>query len=313
VDADSIDRPFATFCASLPDDLREAAQKLPFRLDLAQRASTPWSETFKHAVTLTAPRLVVETMTDLSPDDVEMATTAHMLSVIEAFGTDRILDGQVAASVPLTRILDHARRHVAILLRSLAGTRGVALAADAHQRTTEAIAAERKILLGGGGVTEDTYHAVSRAKQTVGLPATVALLETGPGGAGRASLAAEALMGVWLGLQLHDDVTDWADDHARGGAWAVSLARHRLGRAGVRGSERRLVHESGVLPDLLQEAVEQFRIASEKAGVLGAHELARWASARADAVAEAAAGEATSPGYVARVQALAPWALEVLS
>jgi hypothetical protein len=41
------------------------------------------------------------------------------------------------------------------------------------------------------------------------------------------------LESIGVGLQLHDDVIDWEEDWARGGAWAVALARGLRGGAAI--------------------------------------------------------------------------------
>jgi hypothetical protein len=140
----------------------------------------------------------------------------------------------------------------------------------------------------------------------------------------RRSLA-RLLDAVWLGLQLHDDVLDWQDDLARGGAWATLLAASSLVPANaplasgrrdaptVPVSVRGLVHASGILVRMLSASARRFRAARRRAAALGAHRLAAWAREREAVTSDLARREAESPGYTQRAHALSAWAKTVLA
>ncbi len=117
----------------------------------------------------------------------------------------------------------------------------------AQRETLAAIAAEQRVFRSGEAVTFDRYLSVSHGKQRVGLPASLALARVAGWDARRTRALARLLDAVALGLQLHDDVLDWEDDLARGGAWATLLAAGASPRRGatVPVSPRRLVHGSG--------------------------------------------------------------------
>src|SRR5687768_15262124 len=50
-----IDSLYTSFCENLPSPLRHIARTLAFRLRLVPEPEIPWSDVFKHAVTLQAP------------------------------------------------------------------------------------------------------------------------------------------------------------------------------------------------------------------------------------------------------------------
>src|SRR4051794_8258470 len=89
-----IDALYAAFCDQLPGDVRSAGETLARDLGLAPRSDIAWSAVFKHEVTLQAPGFFAEAMPEVKRPLVEAAVLAHMLSVIEAFGSDRIADRQ---------------------------------------------------------------------------------------------------------------------------------------------------------------------------------------------------------------------------
>jgi hypothetical protein len=117
---------------------------------------------------------------------------------------------------------------------------------------------------------------------------------------------AGVLDGVTLGLQLHDDVIDWEDDLARGGAWAARLAGASIDDVRV------TVHRSGMLARMLAASARHFRAARRRASLLGARRLGQWAGAREAIVAELARREAASPGFTNRAHALSAWSNTVL-
>ncbi|MFT3769838.1 MAG: hypothetical protein QM820_30765 [Minicystis sp.] len=317
-----IDELYAEFVKTLPEALRNTAEALPFVLQLAPSRDIPWSEVFSHEVTLGAPRFVAEGTPGLPEDAVRAASLAHLLAIIEAFGTDRLLDGQIDPSPELDGVLSHART-----ARDEALARVLALAGNADEDevytradadTADAIRTEHAILRSGEAVPWARYLAVAHGKQRLGLPASLALARAAGWDARRRASLAKLLDAVWVGLQLHDDVIDWESDLSRGGAWAASLAAHVPLRADPRDrktvpvSARRLVFESGALTRMLRQSARYFRAARRRAEALGLHGLAGWARGRELNLDELARREAENPGQTNRAHALSHWAKTVL-
>ena len=302
----SVDDLYAVFVATLPADLVDAASALPVMLRLAPSRDVPWSEVFGHDVTLGAPALVAEAMPGVAPDVVRDASLAHLLAIIEAFGADRVLDGQVDPTPELDRVLSHAR---AARDEALARVPAGAGYAPADAETAAAIRAEHEILRGGEPVSWSRYLAITHAKQRLGLPASLALARAAGWDARRVRTLGRLLDAICVGLQLHDDVIDWETDLVRGGAWAALLSA-RAGTAPA--SARRAVFESGALHHMLQHAARSFRAARRRAEVLHLGQLAAWARGRELDVVELARREAESPGQTNRAHALSQWAKAVL-
>jgi hypothetical protein len=317
-----VDALFAAFVASLPADLADQARGLAVTLGLAPSRAVPWSQVFSHEITLGAPGLVAEAMPRLTAavtmgetpkppaqPAVEDASLAHLLAILEAFATDRIEDGQTPETPGLSALLGRVREARDAALCRVAG--GAATYAVAQQETLAAIAAEQRIFRGGERIDFAGYLSVSHGKQRVGLPASLALARAAAWDERRARVLARLLDAVWLGLQLHDDVVDWEDDLARGGAWATSLAGAGAGQD--RAAVRQQVHASGVLARMLSASARCFRAARRRAGVLGARRLAEWARQRETITSDLARREAESPGYTHRAHALSAWAKTVLA
>jgi len=318
----SIDALYAGFVSTLPQELRALAGSLPHALCLAPMEQATWGDVFNHTVTLEAPRLFASTFSAAGPEQVRSAVLAHALSVIEAFGTDRIADGQVRATRELTLLLVELRRSRNIILEELApGTGEVARAAD--RETNEAILEENAILKRLGAATFEEYARISLAKQAVGFPASVALARAAGAGPLEQEKVRRALAGVWLGLQFEDDAIDWEDDWRRGGgAWAVSLARRRLESVREQSADerptepdlvRRRVHRMGILHSMLRAARHQYRTAWRYARLLQAGPLVRWTEQRITRLDALIPLEKRHAGYVVRAMKLAPWAKEVLT
>jgi hypothetical protein len=311
-----IDALYESFCKSVPAALAETARTLAFKLKLVPSPDIPWSAAFKHPITLGAPALFAEAMPGIDPRTVERAVLAHMLAVVEAFGTDRIADQQIVAEPSLHHLLELIRSARDEALSSIGGEGTSAIARQADRQTVEAIATERRLLVAGEPVSLETYERVSAGKQAVGLPGTVVLAEAAGWGKAQSEAVRSTLMGVWLGLQFQDDVIDWEDDTTRGGAWAVLLAL-RSNRGASAPVEldglRRLVLSSGTLADMLRLALGKFQVARAGAEWLGAGQLAEWLRAREVEALDYCAQENRSPGYVLRLKKLSPWAMEVLS
>lgn len=309
-----VDALFDTFLASLEDEARPAARALAHRLGLAPHPAVPWSEVFAHEVTLGAPSLVAEAFPRAEPARVRQACLAHMLAVIEAFGTDRMIDGQVAADEALLGVLRAARgaRDQALAALGAGGDYGAA-----DRRSWQAMATERGWLATRSAVDQRAYAEVSLGKQAVGFEASLALARSA-GARPRELATLERLLGdVWLGLQHHDDVVDWEDDWANGGAWAVCLALAHTAHDSPPPSDlpgvRSLVLRSGVLLRLLTLARRRFGAAARRARALGARRLARWAAEREGRLSTLCRAEARSAGFAVRQRRLLPFAAAVLS
>lgn len=314
-----IDELYAAFAESLPEHLRPGARALVSTLQLAP-AGVPWSQVFSHGLTLAAPSLLAEAMPEVSRGRVRDATLAHLLGVIEAFGTDRVEDRQILADDLLITLLLEIRRARDRALAAVLGTTPLppSVQLDQVDASLGAIALERNLLLDAVGVTLEQYEEIAAAKQGPGLPASLALATAAGWSARRVATLGRALRAAFMGLQAHDDVVDWEDDWKRGGAWALSLARGvDTFRAPAAGSgltwARGLVFEAGTLATLLQRSAWYFHVASRLFDVLGARQLSAWAEMRSRVVTDLAQNEAKHAGFAVRAHQLAPWARECLA
>ncbi|HEX4336038.1 MAG TPA: hypothetical protein VH062_09010 [Polyangiaceae bacterium] len=308
-----IDALYDAFCSGLPADVRVGARALGHTLGLVPSPEVPWGSVFKNEVTLGAPVLFAEGMVDVGRPLVEKAAFAHMLSVIEAFGSDRIADAQVDDTPELRRLLSLIRATRDDALESVGGPASRALATDADRLTHEAIDGERRLLLSGEATDLDTYQRLSAGKQAVGFPASVALATVAGWTAARLDTLERTLMGVWLGLQHQDDVADWEDDARRGGAWIVAVAGGAPAEERTDATAlRQHVFSSGILARVLDLACERYAEAAAGARMLGARRLAEWADARRAEATAQAEGERKSPGFVDRQRRLNAWRAEVL-
>lgn len=298
----------------LPPDLAGAALRLPELLGLAP-AGVGWGDAFKHDITLGAPSYFEEPAA-APREQLEHAVTAHMLAVIEAFGYDRIADGQVATTRTLERILTEIR----VLRDDVAyqvdrDAPSAFRAADRESR--EAILAEHDILTSVAPVDVETYRERSLGKQAVGFPATLMLFGARGADDPRRLLVEQALRGVWLGLQFRDDVLDWEEDWERGGAWAVCIARKlepaaRLDPGCPVATARALVIESGAMQIMLELSRIHFEKALAAAEKLRAFRLADWARGQESELAELVGAERRHPGYAVRAHRLR-FAMEILT
>ncbi len=315
-----VDELYEVFADGMGEPLADSARGLACSLRLAP-VPVPWSRVFSHEVTLGAPALVAEAMPELRRSVLRDAVLAHLLAVVDAFGTDRIEDEQVEATPELFAVLGRARSERDRAIGRVFGGRVPAesdfRAADAM--TIRAIHGERAIVLSGRPVDIDLYERSSLAKQRAGVIASVALARVAGWDERHCRTVRSTLESISLGLQLADDVVDWEDDLQRGGAWAVCLMR------GVRapsspdaplervGSIRAQVLQSGILGVMLSRACLHMKRARRWASTLGARRLASWAGAEETRLRNLAASEVRSAGYAVRARALAAWANEVLS
>lgn len=228
-----VDELYKAFWRTLPGMLHAEAQGLAHTLGLAPSRDVPWSAVFNNEITLAAPALLAEAMPGVRGSLVQDALLAHVLAVIEAFGTDRIKDAQIRPTWQLEAVLAHARRARDAAIRRVApGVDDPAIDfASADEATLLAIEAERSLLASGEPAGFGRYHALSLGKQRVGFPASIALAHAAGWSAEQREVLTRMLASVWLGLQLQDDVMDWEHDYQRGGAWAVAIASELQARA----------------------------------------------------------------------------------
>lgn len=317
-----VDALYRGFVNTLPLAMQPLAGSLPFALGLAPAKDISWGDVFKHEVTLAAPAMIAEAFPRVSADLVRRAVLAHTLAVIEAFGTDRILDGQIDQSRDLTSLLEHFRTARCEVLEQLWPGAGRE-ARQADQEMRHAIEDERALVGQIGAATFDEYRRISLGKQSVGFTPSTALARAAGATESQLEEVKRALSGVWLGLQFEDDAGDWEDDWRRGhGAWAVSLARRRLElvkeeQGDERPTEpdmiRRRVFSMRVLYLMLLRARHQYRAARRYSRVLGANRLASWAAERTARLDALLPLEERYAGYVVRARKLSAWAAEVLS
>ncbi len=309
MNGNSIDDLYERVVDSLPSSQRKLARSLPYVLKLAPVSSARWSDVFSHEVTLGAPGLVAQAFPQSSPEIVRAATLGHALSVIEAFGRDRIADGQVAGKDELLKaLLDQLRaaRNGALATYDPECERELALA---DRRTRVAIVEERNLLRAVAPVSFAEYERVSLRKQALGFPGSLTLARALDAGEVVVAKVQRMLEGVWLGLQIEDDVMDWEDDWRSGGAWAVCLAaalpvRSRLSdEAGAADSARHLVFDRGVLRSMLERSMAQYRVAGSIGRELGALRLAEWAKTRELEARRAHPSREKHAGYSIRVRA----------
>jgi len=303
-----VDDLYEEFAAGLGGDLTAHARDLPRALRLAPVKDAPWSTVFMHEVTLAAPGLFVDAMPPLSILTVREAVRAHMFAVIDAFGTDRIEDGQVFLAEDALRVLEIVRaERDATLARLTSRSPGVHVdLAGADRATARALLRERQLLGEAASVDLATYERVSLAKQSAGVVASVTLARVAGCPPARCRAIQRTLESVAMALQMHDDVVDWEDDQARGGSWVVSLMRG-LERPSSEDAEdtggkplRMQVLGCDVLLRMLRRSRWHMRAAAARARALGATEMAVWARARTQSLAALVSAERGKEREVSR-------------
>jgi hypothetical protein len=312
-----VDDLYEEFASGLGGDLAAHARDLPRALRLAPIANAPWSRVFSHEITLAAPALFADAFPDLPLLTVRDAIRAHMLSVIDAFGTDRVEDGQVRLTGESLRVLEaiHRERDVT-LLRVASARRGFSLDPCSIDRSAaQAMATERELLRQAAGVDLATYERVSLGKQAAGVEVTCVMAHVAGCPEPKLRAIRSTLESAALALQLHDDVVDWEDDQARGGSWVVSLLKGSASSAGEASATplREQVLSSDVLLRMLARARWHMRAAAARARAVGAAPAAAWAASRAEKLSTLVAAESRSAGYSVRSHALSAWATEVLA
>jgi len=315
-----VDELYGVFVDRMGEPFAASARSLACSLGLAP-VPVPWSRVFSHEVTLGAPALFAEAMPDLRLSILRDAVLAHLLAVVDAFGTDRIEDEQVEPSPELFAVLGRARRERD---RAIGRVFGGSVPADSDFRaadamTKRAIHSERAIVLSGRPVNLDLYERSSLAKQRAGIISSVALARVAGWDETRCRNVQSTLESISLGLQLADDVVDWEDDLQRGGAWAVCLMRGSRAPSAAEAPPDRMesirgqVLQSGILGVMLSRACVHMAKARRTASTLGARRLESWSNAEETRLRNLTASEVRSAGYAVRARALAAWAAEVLS
>lgn len=319
--ARQIDALYDAFCSTLPRSLAELARALPHRLGLAPGPEVRWSDVFTNEITLAAPALLADAAPWLPASVVRDALFSHLLAIIEAFGTDRVEDGQVASDDALLELLESLRDRRDASLRRVCDPSGDP-ALDfrkADAKASWAMRAERRVMREARPIDFDRYEAISLDKQSVGFPSCLALARAAGWDERRRETASRMLASVWLGLQFYDDVIDWEDDWRRDSAWPVALARGLVAGADEPGAvpaperARRLVLSSGVMARMLHRAYRHMRAARIRAAALGATRISAWARSKEHALSNLARSEARAPGFAVRERALSAWANEVLA
>jgi hypothetical protein len=312
--AELVDELYEAFARGLGEPMAESARDLPRALRLAPEPNLPWSRVLSHEVTLGAPALFAEAMR-VPSHLVRDAMLAHLLAVVDAFGNDRIEDDQVPATPELKGVLGRVRGERDRALARLCGRPFQGLDfSTADALGLGAMRRERLVLMAGKAVNMETYERTSLEKQYVGVVASVALARVAGWTDRQVQAVRRTLESVAMGLQVYDDVVDWEDDLARGGAWAVSLMKGTLASTDVRDVSVRLqVLRSGVLHAMLRRAIHHMRAARRLAGALGVGRLAVWCASREHKFEGLAAAEEGSAGYTVRAHALSAWAGEVLA
>jgi len=310
-----IDALWEGFCDTLPPESQDCAKRLALRLGLAPLPEIPWSDVFKHEVTLAAPALFAEAMPQLDPGEVRRAVLAHLLAIIEAFATDRIEDGQVPDTPEVRRLLEHVRLGRDRALEQLTGEY-TSEYPEAEARTRAAIGMERTLLEGGAPVSFGDYLRLALAKQSAAFPASMALARVAKWDGSRVQVVRRFLECIAMGLQLHDDVLDWEDDWGSGAAWVVSLSRGLVGSwdpSRALEQVRCEIHDCGVQARMLDLAWQKYRQAARMAASRGATRLEHWSRGEERRIRELADQERANAGYAVRAHQLAPWAAMVLA
>ncbi|MEZ4385836.1 MAG: hypothetical protein R3A79_31245 [Nannocystaceae bacterium] len=298
-----IDRIYDSFVAELPAGIQDAARGLPQRLGLTQGAEVPWSQVFDNTVLLCLPTRVAGGVRHSVPRElVKAAQAAHLFGVIGALGVDGIRGGAIDQDTESLATLYQVHRARDRAFSSL----GVDHRADvldyrsAELLAREAVGEEARCLSGEEAATRARYRLVALKKQAMIFPATVAAAVAAGWSAGDVARLEGMIGGLTLGQQYRSDVVRWIDDHARGGAWAVTILAGEYG-VGIRRSTLSdlagQLHTAGILTDLLQLSSRGFAKAAVAARELGIPAIERWAREQARLTSGLALFESVEPGY----------------
>ncbi|HEX3771301.1 MAG TPA: hypothetical protein VHV30_10570 [Polyangiaceae bacterium] len=308
---DLVDDLYEEFVEQVGPPLSESARDLPRVLRLAHSA-LPWSRVFSHEVTLGAPALLAEAMVGVPAAFVRDAVLAHMLAVIESFGTARIEDERIDASPQVFAVLGRARLERDRAMARLFSRTPLAdtdfRAADAM--TIRAVRRERSMVESSYPVDFDLYEKTLVDKRCSGVLASVALARIAGLGTRHARAVRATLESIALSLEIYGDVVDWERDLARGGSWVTCLMRGALappysGKHATRGASRRNeILGSGVLEVMLGRSRMHMRAARRRASALRAAGLALWAGTQEGVLAGLDATDASDEALGVREQAM---------
>jgi hypothetical protein len=305
-----VDDLYEDFADRIGVPLSSTARDLPRALRLAP-TGLPWSRVFAHEIMLGAPALFAESMAGAPATTIRDAVLAHLLAVIDSYGTARIEDERIEASPQVFAVLGHARRERDRAMMRLFSRTPLAdtdfRAAD--MMTIRAVRRERAMLRSSYPVDLDLYEQTLLDKRCSGILASVALARIAGLGPRRCRAVRATLESVAIGLQIYDDVVDWERDLERGGAWAICLMRGTnvppySGHHATRGAGARAeVLSSGILERMLSRARSHMRAARRRAWALRARRLSSWAAAQEARLESLVAAEADSAGYAVRAHA----------
>jgi hypothetical protein len=288
------------FVASLPADLRGAADALAVTLHLTPRP-LPWSRIFHQEVTLALPLSFAEALPDASGDAIERALTAHVLGIVAAFTADRLDDGQVEATPALVGLLEHLRaardRAIDSFDAPADDPRFSYRAADAA--TAAANRAEAELLATGERSDFSEYYRHAVGKQWLAFPATMCLARASGLSGSALDAVASMCLAMALGLQYRDDATDWEDDHREGRSWVERLTPRARGAADLAALRER-VAEAGVVVWFLGAAAREFDRAARIADGIGASRVEAWGRRQAQVTRTLIEGESREPGHTVR-------------
>ena len=141
---------------------------------------------FRNEVTLAAPALFAAALPQASQQMVMTATTAHMLAVIAAFATDRLLDRQAESNPLMLRVLEHVRLERDRAICELTGSE-VSPYQDAEYGALCAINTERILLDHGIALSFSDYCQPLAGQAGGGLPRVAG---PGPGRGGTSGTSA---------------------------------------------------------------------------------------------------------------------------
>ncbi len=295
-----IDCNYDRFVNGLDPALARLARRLPQRCGLSPLDEVPWSSVFNNIAVLGFPALLFgETTRTVEAETLRNALRGHMFAMIGAFAEDRIADGQIDADAKLLALIDALASERDDALTELVH-RGAALECEfeAARRAADTAAVDEQAIFDGEAEGDlARYIEISRAKQSLAFPATLAGASAAGFDADEIECVRELLFGCTLGLQYRDDVVDWLDDHRSGGAWALVLLEGSLDGSHSDDELAQRLHAEGVLVALLERSRDEFARAAQAARRLGATSLAQWAAGQVAITSELAQREAAEPGH----------------
>jgi hypothetical protein len=282
-----VDDLYRAFADRIGATLSAGALDLPRALRLTREAR-PWSQVFSDEITLGAPALFAESMVGVPSSTTRDAMLAHLLAVIDSFGTTRIEDERIEASPQVFAVLGHARRERDLAMVRLFSRTSLAdtdfRAADAM--TIRAVRRERSMLKSAYPANLDLYSKTLLDKRCSWTLASVALARIAGLGPRRCRAVRATLESISVALQICEHVVDWEADIERGASWTMCVMKgtRRPPSSGIRptrgATTRNEVLESRVLEVMLARARLHMRAARRRAAALRAHRLATWAAAQ---------------------------------